>query len=105
MSSAVDAVNARRPKLGIPANLLAAIFKWLGRGLALVLCVAWGAFFFGHLNAWYLQGHGAYPPAWVLWVMIAHLGVVLGLGISLRWSGVGSTITVLATAAFCGITA
>ncbi|MCC6675685.1 MAG: hypothetical protein IT436_00950 [Phycisphaerales bacterium] len=75
------------------------ILKWLGRGLALLLVLFWGAFFIEHLNEWYRQPQG-YPPPWVTIAMGFHLGMIVGLLLSLRWDRLGVLITIISTVGF-----
>jgi len=83
----------------ITRNTLSLVFKWLGRGVALLLFLFWGAFFVEHVAEWLiLQGH--LPPARVLIAMVFHGAMLVGLLMMLRWFSSGSAVTVLATIAF-----
>ena len=87
-----------------PRFIAGSIVKWIDRALAVALFLLWTPFFIEHVNEWYLQGHGAYPPAWVLGQMVAHLGMMAGLIVILRWDRLGFAIVLASTmAGFLGI--
>lgn len=80
-------------------QLAPAAFKWLGRIAAALLVLFWGAFFIEHLNEWYRHAP-TYPPLFVSITMGMHLGMLIGLSISVRWARLGSLLTLIATAGF-----
>src|SRR5262249_46623303 len=78
------------------SEVIAVAFRWLGRTLALLLFLFWGAFFLEHLAEWFLGPQGA-PPLRVWVSQVLHLGMVVGLALMLRWDRLGALVTVLAT--------
>lgn len=86
-------------------ELLSIIFRWLGRALAVLLLLFWGAFFVEHVNEWYVKPQGAYPPLWVLVGMVFHFGILAGLLVSLRWARLGTALTLAATVGFGSVIA
>ncbi len=99
-------VNIKPPENSHQRGRIAAVvLKWLARGAALCLGLLWGAFFIEHLNEWYIQPPQAFPPVWVLVGMGFHLGFVVGLVAMLRWSRVGSILTIVSTLGFIVLTA
>ena len=81
-------------------EVIAVAFRWLGRTLALLLFLFWGAFFLAHLSEWFWNAHGALPPARVWVSQVLHLGMLVGLALMLWKDRIGALITVLATTAF-----
>jgi len=79
-------------------NKLPLVFKWLGRGTALLLFLFWGAFFVEHVNEWLILPN--HIPPRVLIGMAFHGAMLVGLLMMLRWVSWGSVVTVLATIAF-----
>lgn len=86
-------------------QLGASMVKWLARGIAVLLALVWGAFFLEHVNEWYVQPEHGRPPLWVLMAMGLHLGFVLGLFVLVRWSLIGSVMTLIATLGFIALIA
>lgn len=80
-------------------ELAARILRWLGRGLAVLLALFWGAFLVEHINEWYVQPKG-YPPLWVTVAMGFHLGLVAGLLLSLWWERLGILLILLSAIGF-----
>ena len=70
-------------------ELSACVSRWLGRGLALLLFLFWGAFFVEHLAEWFSHPQAAPPPlrAWVAQGL--HLVMLIGLALMLRGTGSG----------------
>ena len=81
-------------------ELSACVSRWLGRGLALLLFLFWGAFFVEHLAEWFSHPQAAPPPlrAWVAQGL--HLVMLIGLALMLRRDRLGAVVTALGTAAF-----
>ena len=79
--------------------MIAVAFRWLGRTLALLLVLFWGAFFLEHLSEWFLEPQGS-PPLRVWVGQVLHLGMLVGLALMLRWDRLGAVVTVLATTTF-----
>jgi hypothetical protein len=82
------------------SDTVAVTFRWIGRALALLLLLFWGAFFLEHLSEWFLNARGALPPARVWISQALHLGMLVGLALLLRWDRLGAIVTALATTAF-----
>src|SRR5262245_60505585 len=78
---------------------IAVACRWLGRTLALLLLLFWGAFFLEHLSEWFLGPQGA-PPLWVWVSQVLHLGMLVGLALMLWRDRLGALVTALATTAF-----
>jgi hypothetical protein len=79
---------------------VAVALRWLGRTLALLLLLFWGAFFLEHLSEWFLNAQGARPPTRVKISQVFHLGMLVGLALMLRWDRLGAVVTALGTTAF-----
>jgi hypothetical protein len=84
-------------------EVIAVALRYLGRALALLLVLFWGAFFLEHLTEWFLRPRGALPPAWVWISQLLHLAMLVGLAQMLWWDRLGSIVTALATTAFFAI--
>ena len=82
------------------SDRVAVAFRWLGRTLALLLLLFWGAFFLGHLSEWFLNAQGPLPPTRVWISQVLHLGMLVGLALMLRWDRLGAIVTALGTMAF-----
>jgi Zn-dependent protease len=80
-------------------EVIAVACRWLGRTLALLLFLFWGAFFLEHLSEW-LHGPQRAPPLWVWVSQVLHLGMLVGLALMLRWDRLGALVTALGTTAF-----
>ena len=80
-------------------DVIAVAFRWLGRMLALLLFLFWGAFFLEHLSEWFLGPQGA-PPLRVWVGQGLHLVMLVGLVLMLRWDGLGAVVTAVGTTAF-----
>ena len=76
--------------------------RWVARVLALALFVFWGAFFLEHLIEWFLHPAKGFPPFWVWLMMLAHLGILLGLLALWKWEVAGSLLALAAALAFFG---
>lgn len=81
-------------------EVIASVFRWLGRALAVLLFLFWGAFFVEHLSEWFLNARRGELPLWVWGSQVLHLGMLIGLLLMLRWEKLGTVVTVLATTAF-----
>ena len=79
-------------------ELGACVSRWLGRGLALLLFLFWGAFFVEHLAEWFSHPQAAPPPprAWVAQGL--HLVMLIGLALMLQRDRLGAVVTALGTA-------
>jgi hypothetical protein len=82
------------------SDTVAVALRWLGRALALLLLLFWGAFFLEHLFEWFGNARGPAPPMWVWISQMLHLGMLAGLALMLRWDRLGAVVTVLGTTAF-----
>jgi hypothetical protein len=80
-------------------RMVSAVFRWLGRGLAVLLCLFWGAFFVAHL-AWFAPGQPAWPPPWVWTAQAFHLVMLAGLALTAWREKPGAVLTVLGTSLF-----
>lgn len=80
-------------------NTLAAIASWSGRILALCFAALWGAFFIEHLG-WFLHPGEGLPPARVWLLQLAHLALLTGLLMLLRWEIPGSILTIVSALVF-----
>ena len=81
-------------------STLAAVAKWSGRALALLLFLFWGMFFLEHLKEWFLHWGGPYPPTRVWIAQLFHLMLVAGFALTFKWERLGSLAIVLGTAGF-----
>jgi hypothetical protein len=79
--------------------VLIALTRWTARVLATVLLLFWGAFFLEHLE-WFLHPDRGFPPARVWLLQLAHLLMLIGLLVLLRWELLGSAWTILAALVF-----
>ena len=80
--------------------MVSTVFKWLGRILAALLFLFWGAFFLKHLSEWFLHPGENFPPLSV-WVSQAfHFVMLIGLAMMLKWEKLGALVTVIGTASF-----
>jgi hypothetical protein len=82
------------------SDVAAVAFRWLGRTLALLLVLFWGAFFLEHVAEWFGNLQGPLPPARVWIGQVLHLGMLAGLVLMLWREWLGAIVTVLTTAAF-----
>lgn len=82
------------------SDSLATVAMWLGRIAAALLFLFWGAFFVEHLAEWFLRGDGRYPPVWVWFQQVFHLGILAGLAAMVKWTRLGTAILVISTSAF-----
>lgn len=83
----------------------AIVSKWLGHLSALALFVIWGAFFLEHLQEWYFQSKGQYPPLWVSLAMVFDFAILLGLSLSSKWIAIGSGTVGAGTIGFATVLA
>ncbi|MCG8352739.1 MAG: hypothetical protein MI924_33665 [Chloroflexales bacterium] len=79
------------------------IVRWVARITGLGLFVLWGAFFIEHLA--YFADVSNMPPLDVWVAQIAHLVLLLGFLIALKWEAVGSGLIILGAAVFFALTA
>ncbi len=84
--------------------VLAQLTIWSGRLLAVGFSLLWGAFFLEHLK-WFAEPGIGLPPAKVWLLQLAHLVMLIGLLVLLRWELLGGVITVLASLVFFGFVA
>jgi len=73
---------------------------WSARILAAVLFLFWGAFFLEHVQEWFLHPAQGLPPTRVWLLQLAHLVMLIGLLLLLRWELLGSAVTILGALAF-----
>jgi hypothetical protein len=92
-----DETTLSAPGVGV------AVFTWIGRGLALLLFLFWGAFLVEHVSEWFLHPAQGLPPARVWVAMLFHLAMLVGLLLMLKWDRVGSAVTLVATVAFFAV--
>ena len=64
----------------------------VARVLSVVLFALWGAFFIEHLS-WFTVA-GQWPPASVWMLQAAHLFLLAGLLLSLKWEVLGSSLVI-----------
>jgi hypothetical protein len=79
------------------------IVRWVARIAGAGLFALWGVFFIEHLA--YFVDIGDMPPLDVWVAQFAHLVLLLGLLIALKWEAVGSGLIVLGAAVFFALTA
>jgi hypothetical protein len=81
----------------------------LARGLKITACIVavvvallWLGFFVEHLTEWFL---GTLAPPLLVWAaQVAHLGILTGLLVSLRWRLTGSIVTAASAVLFFALT-
>jgi hypothetical protein len=78
------------------------VVSWTARLLALGLFLLWGAFFVEHMQEWFLRPKVGFPPPCVWGQQLAHLVMLIGLLMLLRWELAGATVTILGAVAFFG---
>src|SRR4051794_15550371 len=83
-------------------ELILAIVSWTARLMALGLFLLWGAFFVEHLQEWFVHPAQGFPPPWVWGGQLAHLVLLIGLLMQVRWQLAGSIVTILGALAFFG---
>ncbi len=76
-----------------------ALLYWSARVLAVVVFLFWGAFFLEHLS-WFLRPVAEWPSARVWLLQLAHLAMLIGLLMVLRWEIAGSVLTIGAALVF-----
>ncbi len=76
---------------------------WTGRGLAVLLFLFWGAFFFEHLGEWFVRPKGMWPPPSVWVAQAMHAAMLAGLIMIVRWDKTGAAIMAVATVAFFSV--
>jgi hypothetical protein len=97
------AVDFRARGVAIKARVLAiAIVSWSARLLALGLFLLWGAFFVEHMQEWFMHPAKGFPPPWVWAGQLAHLVLLVGLLMLIRWQLAGAVVTILGAVAFFG---
>jgi hypothetical protein len=84
------------------SSLVLSIACWTARVLAIGLFLFWGTFFLEHLQEWFLHPVQGLPPFWVWLRQLAHLIMLVGLIVLLRWELLGSIVTILGALAFFG---
>jgi len=82
----------------INATLITLLY-WSARVLAVMVFLFWGAFFLEHLS-WFLRPVAEWPPARVWLLQLAHLAMLIGLLVLLRWELAGSALTIVAALVF-----
>ena len=76
------------------------VLWWLARVLATGLFLFWGAFFVEHLVEWFAHPAGSPPPPKVWLLQVAHLVMLIGLVVMLRWELLGVILSVIGALAF-----
>ncbi len=92
----------------INATLITVLY-WSARVLAVMVFLFWGAFFLEHLS-WFFKPvaewppifkpAAEWPPARVWLLQLAHLAMLIGLLVLLRWELAGSALTIVAALVF-----
>jgi hypothetical protein len=82
---------------------VAAAFLWLGRGLAVLLFLFWGAFFVEHLAEWFMHPQQGVPPAWVWVAQGLHASMLVGLALMAWKDKLGAVVTAMGTIAFFAV--
>ena len=80
-------------------RILAAVLSWSGRALAVGCFAVWGMFFVEHLG-WFMDPGRGLPPVRVWLLQLAHLVLLAGLLVLLRWEIAGSIVTIAAALVF-----
>lgn len=69
---------------------------WLGRILAVLVFLFWGAFFVEHLIEWFAHPVSN-PPPFHVWIGQAlHFFMLAGLVVALRWERIGGVVVAVA---------
>jgi hypothetical protein len=76
-------------------------FLWIGRFLAVLLFILWGAFFIEHLTEWF-KDSGHLPPLSVFLIQFFHLLMLVGYIAAFKWKAVGSSMIILGALVFFG---
>ena len=79
----------------IRRSVVAVVAICSARVLAIVLFLFWAAFFIEHLQ-WFRHPEWGLPPARVWLLQLAHLMMLVGLLMLLRWEVPGSAVSVVA---------
>jgi len=92
----------------INATLITLLY-WSARVLAVLVFLFWGAFFLEHLS-WFFKPFAEWPsifkpvaewpPARVWLLQLAHLAMLIGLLVLLRWELAGSALTIVSALVF-----
>jgi hypothetical protein len=85
-----------------PGALAIVLVSWTARLLALGLFLLWGAFFVEHVQEWFLHPAEGFPPSWVWGLQLAHLVLLVGLLMLLRWELAGAIVAIVGAVAFFG---
>ena len=73
---------------------------WIGKILALMLFLLFGAFFVEHMSEWFLGSAKELPPVWVWVAQGFQLFLLLGYLSVFKWPCFGSVLIVAAALAF-----
>jgi hypothetical protein len=83
----------------MPYRITATACRWIGRTLAILLALFWGAFFLEHLS-WFANPANGLPPTRV-WIAQALHGVMIAGLLVMSWKDKpGTAFTIVATASF-----
>ena len=74
------------------------IFRWVARVSGIIVVLFWGAFFVGHLE--WLKDFPELPPFHVLIIMLAHLFLIAGYLIALKYEILGAVIAIASAVVF-----
>jgi hypothetical protein len=85
--------------IGLHNPAVSTALRWLGRALAVALFLFWGAFFVEHVAEWFVP-HARELPGWVWVAQALHLGMLVGLALTIWKQRTGVVMTLLATVAF-----
>jgi hypothetical protein len=69
---------------------------WLGRVLAVLVFLFWGAFFVEHLTEWFARPLSNPPPVQVWLGQALHFLMLAGLILALRWERLGGAVVAVA---------
>jgi hypothetical protein len=79
------------------------ILRWVARISGIIVAVFWGAFFIEHLE--WLKDFPELPPFHVLILMLAHLFLITGYLIALKYEVSGAVISIISAVVFFRFTA
>lgn len=80
--------------------VISAVLWWSARVLTVGLFLFWGAFFVEHIREWFTHPATGLPPTKVWLLQLAHLVMLIGLVVMLRWEIAGVILSVAGAVAF-----
>lgn len=83
--------------INILENRLGEVIRFFANACCVMLFILWGAFFIEHLS-WFTNGQT--PPANIWLLQIAHLALLIGLLMALKWELTGSLVVIVSALAF-----